>query len=429
MKSFKLLLAVVFALTALTIPAATTMAVAPQPGLQVNGRNVSSRNEANKWPSLAVGSGKVYVAWSAPNRANFAESGEQGDTFAGQDSPVGSVGSNSTYFNAAVSVGTDNTIHYTWINNGGTIYHTSRTNGVWSVVHTVAAGQSFANTLNITARGESEVFIAWRHDGANNGNIGFAYSNNDGVNWQVIKDVATPQGTYAGRPDLVASTATLPVYLAWTGVDGNVYLATWINANKDFSTECITCTRIGGTKDFFSAVVAMSTDGRPYIAWRSVSKGVYYGSRDVNGTWTFSRAFPDYPEISSVGIAVDKRNNVHMAWLSRQGGSTNAYYAVQKPGPEQFFSNPILVSDGAFKANIDLAVSLRSGDGIAHIAYESFGGAQHIRYSRVLVNGIGCDVSAASNQDRTQVRTIPANGIYVPMILERASGRTIVADC
>lgn len=411
MKSFKLLLAVVFALTALTIPAATTTAAVPQPVLDA-GLNITG-NAANKWPSLAVSDGKVYVAWSAPNEANFGESLESSSAFA--NARLGSVGNNSTYFNAAVATSANGTIHYAWINGGSTIFHLSRTGTTWSPVHTVAAGQNFANTLNIAVRGDNEVFITWRHQGANDGNLGYAYSNTTGVSWQIIKDVNTPRGIYAGRPDIVAGSPNLPVYISWTGVDGNIYLATWVG--NDFSSECITCQRLGGGKDFFNPSVAMSSDGRPYIAWRSVAQGVYYGSRQPDGNWGFSRAFPTYPEVSSVAIAVDKRDNVHLTWLSRQNNQTNAWYAIQKPG--QFFSNPILVSNdnGAFKADLDMAVSLQSQFGYAHIAVESFGGGQYIRYARVRIGGIGCDVSAAGSGDEvSSIRAIYMHPIFFPMV-------------
>ncbi|MBV9787164.1 MAG: hypothetical protein JOZ51_03255 [Chloroflexi bacterium] len=418
MKSFKLMLAVVFTLTALTIPAATSSAAIAEPVLEDPGRNIASGT--TKWPSLATGNGNVYVAWSVPDAANFAESAEQASNFA--SATLGSVGNNSTYFNAAVAVATDGTLHYAWINGGSNVVHRSRTvGGAWSPVHIVAAGQNFANTLNIAVRGNNEVYVAWRHQGANEGNLGFAYSNTTGVSWQVIKDVNTPRGIYAGRPDIVAGAANQPVYLAWTGADGNVYMATWNNAANDFGTECITCQRIGGTKDFFNPSVAMSTDGRPFLAWRSVAQGVYYGSRQVNGEWGFSRAFPGYPEISSVSIAVDKRDNVHLTWLSKQSNRTNAYYAVQKPG--QLFTNPILVfnDNGGFKANLDMAVNLQSGVGYAHIGVESFSGGQFIRYARVRVNGIGCNVSAADTGDEaSSVRAVYMNPIFFPMVSEPA---------
>lgn len=412
MKSFKLLLAVVFALTALTIPATTSTAAVPQPVLEDPGRNISGNN-ANKWPSVAVGNGRVYVASSAPNEANLVESPEASSAFGG--GKIGTVGSNSTYFNAAVAVGTAGTVHYVWINNGGTILHASKSGTTWSPTRTVAGGQNFANTLNVAVRGDNEVFVAWRHQGSENGSIGFAFSNTSGASWQVIKDVPTPAGAYAGRPDLVAGAPNLPAYVTWTGVDGNVYFATW--TGTDFSTECLTCVRLGGRKDFFGSSIGMSTDGRPYIAWRSVSLGVYYGSRQPDGTWGFSRAFPDYPDISSVSIAVDKRDNVHLSWLSKQGGATNGYYAVQKPG--QFFSNPLRVfnDSGAFKANIDLAASLQPQSGYAHIAVESFRNGQFIHYSRVRVAGIGCDVSAAGSGDEVSgIRALYQNPIFFPMV-------------
>lgn len=416
MKSFKLLLAIVFALTALTIPATTSTAAVPQPVVEEQGRNIPPRSSEHKWPSVALGNGKVYVAWSAPNDANLGESSEASTNFS--TTRIGSVGNNSTYFNAAVAVGTNGTVHYVWINNGSTIFHVSRSATGQSAVHTVAAGQSFANTLNVAVRGDNEVFVAWRYQGSDNGNIGFGYSADSGISWPIVKAVNTPAGTYAGRPDLVAGPPNLPAYLTWTGVDGNVYIATWIN--NDFSTECLTCTRLGGRKDFFGSSIAMSNDGRPYVAWRSVSLGVYYASRQLNNTWEFSRAFPDYLEVSSVSIAVDKRDNVHLTWLSKQGGAINGYYAVQKPG--QLFSNPVGIfnDSGAFKANIDIAASLQSQSGYAHIAVESFRNGQYIHYSRVRVNGIGCDVSAASQENQPKARMIPANPIYFPMVLEVA---------
>lgn len=420
MKSFKLLLAVVFALTALTIPAATTTAAIAEPVLDEPGINIEGGT--TKWPSLATGNGKVYVAWSVPQSAKFAESAERPTGFIIRRN--GSVGDNSTYFNAAVAVATDGTIHYAWIDGGGIIRHASRSAGVenWTdPPHVVAAGQNFANTLNLAVRGNNEIYVTWRHQGANEGNLGFAYSNTTGASWQVIKDVNTPRGIYAGQPGIVAGAANQPVYLAWTGADGNVYMATWVNASNDFSTECITCTRIGGTKDFFNPSVAMTTDGRPYLAWRSVQQGVYYGSRQADSTWGFSRVFPSstYPDVSSVAIAVDKRDNVHLTWLSKQNNRTNAYYAVQKPG--QFFTNPIIIfnDNGAFKANLDMAVSLQSSVGYAHIGVEEFGGGQAIRYARVRVNGIGCDVSAAGSGDEVSgIRALYQNPVFFPMVTE-----------
>jgi hypothetical protein len=418
MKSLKLLLAIGFALTIL-IPALPSTAAPSQPGLAED-YNITP-NATNKWPSIAVANDMLRVAWSNKNEANYAERTEESGAFS--SAKVGVTGNNSTYFNAAVAVGQDGSIHYAWISNeGGTIYHISKSGTAWSAVHTVAAGQNFANTLNIAARGSNEVFITWRHQGSSsNGYVAFAYSNNSGASWPVIADASAPQGAYAGRPDIVAGPANLPVFLTWTGVDGSVYLAEWTGSN--FSTSCLTCARYGPRKDFFNPSVAMSNDGRPYVAWRSVNDGVYYASRQPNGTWGYSNAFR-YPEVSSVSIAVDKRNNVHLAWLSKANNRTDGYYVVSapQPGGGESFSSPIIftLDNGAFKADLDMTASAKSTYGLAHIAYESFGGGQFIRYARIRTEGIGCSSSAASRSEAdgiVKIRAIYSKPVYMPMIV------------
>jgi hypothetical protein len=428
MKSFKLLLAMIFALTIL-IPVLSSRAAASPP--QVLEDTPITGSATHKWPSVAVGNGVVNIAWSNTEEANFAQRLEESGQFG--SAKVGSVGNNSSYFNAAVAVGQDGVVHYAWINNGSTIYHISRSGATWSGVHVVAAGQNFANTLNIAVRGTSQVFIAWRHQGASNGAIGFAYSDNGGSRWPIITNAPTPEGVYAGRPDLVAGAANLPVYLTWTGTDGSVYLGEWNNSN--FNTACLSCPRYGARNDFFNPSISMSNDGRPYVVWRSVGGGVFYASRQPTGTWGYSRAFA-YPEVSSVGIAVDKRNNVHIAWLSKANNRIDGFYSVGVPqtGGGESFTTPIMFSgdNGAFKANLDIAASLKTSYGLAHIAYESFGGGQFIRYARVRTDGIGCAVGVADTSGSEEVvrpRAIFMNPIYLPMTAKPAAAPTPTPSC
>jgi len=413
MKSFKILLAISFALT-IFIPTLTSTAATPAPQI-VDDRPLSGSG-APKWPMVAVGGGRTNVAWSETAKAQYATGSEEGPDL--NTSTRGSIGDNSTYFNAAVAVAQDGTVHYSWISGGSTIYHVSKSvQGIWSPVHQIPGGHNFANTLTMGVRGNNEVFIAWRHQGPSSaGYIGFAYSGDAGVNWPAVGDVPAPKGAYAGRPDISAGRANLPVFLTWTGVDGNVYLGEWGAGN--FNTSCLTCS-LADRKDFFGPSVSTATDGRPFVAWRSVSQGVFYASRQTNGTWGYSRVFP-YPEVSSVSIAVDTRDNVHLTWISKANNRVDTFYAVQKPG--QFFSNPIVVSgdNGAFKANVHIDVSLKSGYGMAHIVYESFGGGQLTRYARVRVQGIGCDVSAASSSGSegfTSIQAVYSNAVYAPMIV------------
>lgn len=417
MKSFKLMLAVVFALTALTIPAATSTAAPPTPVLVE--QPVLSQGGANKLPSVAVGNGNVHIAWSGPgqggsDRAMYASRGEEtGGAFA--IASKGSVGGSTTYFNASVAVGSDGTVHYAWVNGGGTIYYTNSRPGQ-APQQIVSRFEDFANSLALTVKGNNEIFVSWRHQGDNpNGYIRFAYSNNGGVSWPVVKDVPTPTGTYAGKPYLAAGPNN--AFLVWTGNDGAIYVGEWNGDN--FASSCISCPKYGPRTDFFNPTIAVGPDGRPYVAWRSVGRGVFYGSRD-NGTWGLSNQFGHKDVAGPVSIDVDSRSNVHLAWISKEGGSFNTWYAVKTPSEN--FSTPIVASldGGAFKANVDMAVSAKPGRVVAHIAWESFGGNQVIRYARVQTNGIGCSGAAAedSGDEASSVRAVYMNPVFFPMISE-----------
>jgi hypothetical protein len=416
MKSFKLLLASLFALTALVIPTSTSTAATGKPGLVE--QPVISAGGANKLPSVAVGNGNVHVAWSGSDGALYKGRTDESGTFPTNAESLGSVGGSTTYFNAAVAVGDDGTVHYTWINGGSTILYRNKRGAVWSAQQVVARFEDFANSIAITAKGNNEIFISWRHQGQDpNGYIRFAYSNNAGASWPIVKDAPTPTGTYAGRPYLAAGPNNGPAFLAWTGTDGSIYVGQWNGDN--FASSCISCPRYGSRSDFFNPTISVGPDGRPYVAWRSVGRGVFYGSRQDNGTWGLSNVFPHSEVAGPVSIDVDSRNNVHLAWISKQSGSFDTWYAVKLPS-EPDFSQPIVVSldSGIFKANVDMTAIAKQGHVTAHIVWESFGGQQVIRYARVQTNGIGCSGAAVSEHGESQPRlqTIPRNPIYFPMV-------------
>ncbi|HEX6289939.1 MAG TPA: hypothetical protein VFZ66_12155 [Herpetosiphonaceae bacterium] len=417
MKSFKLLLAILGVLTILTISVAPSSAAPPTP-VVTDERIVSLNPSSPKLPAVAVGNGQVHLAWSEPGAAKYAFRGEETlDAFTIQT--PGSVGNNSTYFNADVAVGGDGKIHAAWISGGSTIQYANKQPGQdWPAPQNVALFEDFANGLSLTVSG-SNVFISWRHQGEDpNGYIRFVYSNNGGVSWPIKLDVPLPSGTYAGVPYLAAGRNNGPVFLAWTGNDGRVYVGQWNGSN--FAPVCVSCFRADLPQDLFNPTVAVAPNGQPVAAWRSVSQGVMYASRQQDGSWGISKQFPEPDVTGPVSIQVDGAGNIHLAWVSKATGSLTTRYAV-KASTEQGFSNPITVSNdgGAFKTNVDMAVCAKSGYSLAHIAWESFSNGQFIRYSRVQANGIG--FSAGMMDETVEGRSLAPLGhldpwVYLPMI-------------
>jgi hypothetical protein len=414
MKSFKLLLASVFALTALVIPASTSTAATGQPAVKEERSVSTTGSEASKLPSVAVGGGVVHIGWGVPNKALYAGRADEtsGDFNPGQ---VGSIGNNSTYVNAAVAVGSDNIAHYAWIEGGGTIKYRNLRPGQGEIV--AARFEDFANGLSLAVKGTNEIFISWRHQGDDpNGYIRFAYSNNGGASWPIVTDVPIPAGTYAGKPYLAAGPNNGPVFLTWTGVDGRIYVGQWNGSN--FSPVCVSCFRPELPTDMFNPTISVGPDGRPYAAWRSVGRGVFYASRQDNGSWGISNQFSHSEVAGPVSIEVDSQNNVHLAWISKQSGNFETWYSVQPRNGS--FSEPIIVSrdNGAFKANVDMTAIAKPGHATAHIVWESFANGQRIRYSRVQTDGIGCSGATVSEQaeGRPAIQGILRNPIYFPMV-------------
>lgn len=286
----------------------------------------------------------------------------------------------------------DGTVHYAWIDSGRFVRHLDRSlNQGWSAEHVVAISENFANAISIAVRG-SEVYLSWRHQGADpSGYIRIAYSANKGESWPIVRDIPTPTGTYAGRPSLAAN-AMSNVLLTWTGTDGNVYVGE--GSAQNFTTTCITCSA-GTRNDFFNPTIASGPDGQAYLVWRSVTRGVFYARRS-SSTWSMINVFPHREVVGPVKIAVDSQSNIHLAWISKQSGAFDTWYAVKTTTTS--FSAPIAISTdgGAFKANLDMAVSIRPEYTTAHIFYESFASEQVIRYARVRTNDIGCFGSSGS---------------------------------
>jgi len=414
MRFFKTLIPIVLTLGALSLPATPSTAAPPVPALVEEG--AITDNDTHKFPTAVTYGGRVHVAWATNGQANF---GERGETAGGGFSreKLGSIGANSSYFNAVVAVANNGTLHFVWIDGGvsgrpATILHRSKAPGqAWSAQHAVAQFEAFANGLAVTVKGNNEVFVIWRHDGDDpNGYIRFAYSSDAGVTWPARNDLPLPAGTYAGSLD-IATIPNGPVMATWTGTDGNIYVGEWTGSN--FQPTNVTGPRYGARNDFFNPTVTMSPSGQPFIAWRSVGRGVFYGSRQSNGTWGLSNAFQHSDVAGRVAVAVDSRSNVHLAWVSKQSGNWETYYTVKTPTEE--FAAPIIVSrdGGAFKANVELTVSNKPGYALGHVFWESFGGGQFIRYARVQTNGIGCLSTAAADVEASAAQNYK---LYLPLV-------------
>ena len=137
MKSWKILALALVALLALLGPAALSIAAPPVPSV-VEQRAITGY-ATNKLPIAATGNGRIYVSWGVNEAANFAERQEEAGEFSYET--LGSVGSSSTYFNTAVAVAGDGTVHYAWSQGGSTIWHRSKpVGGSWSGNHLVAGG-------------------------------------------------------------------------------------------------------------------------------------------------------------------------------------------------------------------------------------------------------------------------------------------------
>lgn len=364
------------ALSTIAWAAPPIQAAAPQPVFQYD-ETITPVAGSHKFPSATVARGQLHVVWAKPNEANHAVRAETAQGFAITAPPIGSIGTNSSFFNAATAADKNGVVHVVWIDNGSAIRHRSNTNGAWSDTRTAATGQKFANYIATTVASNGRIFAAWRHEGANpDGHIAFVFSDNGGASWSAAADVALPTGTYAGVPSLAAGPSG-QVFLTWTGVDGNVYVG-------EFNGSTFVPVKVTNGK-FFNSTISVSPNGQPVAAWRSIDQGVFVGYRSASGQWTTQNLFPHSGVAGPVNIVADAQNNLHLAWISQQagGGKFEAWYSFKTPTDP--WSVPMVVSrDGtAFKANLSMTASLNSGTALAHIFWESFAGGQFIRYAQV----------------------------------------------
>lgn len=384
-------------LAVLLLPAALSFAAPLAPTLAAE--QVLTNYEANKKPFVATGAGRVHVSWSLPDHAQFAERAEEANG-AFSYATLGTIGSNSTYYNAVVAVGTDGSMHYAWVEDGTNVHYRRRAPGQnWTDDRVIASNQGFAHYPAIAVQGSANVWVTWR---LGNEDIAFAYSNDGGSNWPISSSVGAR--SYAGTPR-VASSPLGGAFLTWTGTDGHIFLGAW--NGSDFGISQI-------TKDdkYFEPTVAVAPNGQVFLAWRHTDRGVFYAASQSNGTWSISNVF-QHPDVrGAASIAVDGLGNVNLAWISRAGGSYNTWYAIQKPG--ESFSNPIVVSNdgGAFKANPDLAVSTRSDRVVAHIVWESFNGGSAIRYARAETSLTSPDTTPTPTPQPQPTPNAPATGVF-----------------
>ncbi|HEY0607433.1 MAG TPA: hypothetical protein VGD58_31235 [Herpetosiphonaceae bacterium] len=364
------------ALSTIAWIAPPTQAAAPQPVFQY-AETITPATGSHKFPSATVANGQLHVVWATPNQANHAVRAEAAQGFAITNPVIGSIGGNSSFFNAATT-SRNGVVHVVWIDNGGTIRHRSNTGGAWSDTHTAATGQNFANYISTTIASNGRIFAAWRHQGSNpDAYIGFSFSDNGGVSWSGMVDVALPRGTYAGVPSLAAGPSG-QVFLSWTGVDGNVYVG-------EFDGSTFVPVKVTSTTNNFNPTVTAAPSGQPVAAWRNIQQGVFVGYRNAAGQWTVENPFPHNGVAGPVSIVADAQNNLHLAWISQQAGNSQfeAWYSFKTPADP--WTTPQVVSrDGpAFKANLSMTATLSSGTALAHIFWESFAGGQFIRYAQV----------------------------------------------
>jgi hypothetical protein len=364
------------ALSMVAWPSSPSSAAAPQPAFQFE--ETITPNGNHKTPGATVAKGQLHVVWATPNQANHAARVETAPGFTITNPPVGSIGSNSTYFNNSITTDPAGTIHMIWIDNGTTVRHASNSGPSWSAVHTAATGQNFANNIASAAASNGRIFAAWRHQGSNpSGHIGFTFSDNGGASWAAPADVALPSGTYAGLPRLAAGPSG-QMFLTWTGVDGNVYVG-------EFNGSTFAPTKITNGKNFFNSTISVTSTGQPVVAWRSIDTGVHYGYRNASGQWVSENIFGHAGVAGPVTIMADAQNNLHLSWISQQAGNGKFEVWYSFKTPNDAWSAPMVVSrDGtAFKANLYMTASLTNGVALAHMVWESFTGGQFIRYAQV----------------------------------------------
>ncbi|HSH80772.1 MAG TPA: hypothetical protein VLA19_19765 [Herpetosiphonaceae bacterium] len=395
MKFLKSLFAVGFIVATLAIPAAFTTA-APLTPERVEEQALTGY-ENNKRPYVAAGANRVDVAWGNIDLAQFAERDEEaGGAF--NYATLGSVGSNPTYYNAVVDIGSDGTVHYAWVEGPSTILYRRRAPGQgFSEPVAIAQGYAFAHYPAITVQGSDNVFVSWR----SGSDIHFTRSTNGGASWSGVGEVGV--NSY-GRPPRLASGSS-GVYLTWTDErSANVYVGVWNGSN--FTPEQATR---GGAD--FEPNIDVGPDGVLHLAFRRIGASAFHAVRQSSGSYATDGQFGDASVEGSIGLAVDAANNVHIAWIGRETGGYATSYSVKKPGEN--FSAPIVASNdgGAFKANVDLDASSRSGRTVAHMVWESFSGGPAIRYARVQ--------SRTCTAPGTGVTPGPAlrNRIYLPVVI------------
>jgi len=394
MKFLKSLFAVVFVISTVTFSGTFTEAAPATPGVAEEQPLTGYAN--NKRPFVAAGAGKVYVAWGNTNLAQFAERDEEaGGAFT--YATLGSVGSNPTYYNAVVDVGSDGTVHYAWIEEANRIWYRRRAPGQgFSTPVVIASGYQFAHYPSIAVQGSDNVFVSWR----TGSDIEYVRSTNAGQTWSAATAVRI--AAYGRQPQLAAGVSG--IYLTWTHErDGNVYVGVWNGTN--FTPE-----PVSDGQDY-EPDIAVGPDGAVHVAWRRIGVGVFHAVRQSNGSYAITGEFEDPSVDSAVGIAVDSGNNAHVAWISRKLGTYDTWYTIQKAG--EAFSNPIAVSNdaGAFKANVQIDASVRGARSVAHLVWESFSGGPSIRYARV--QSETCPTPAPATPGPSL-----ANRIYLPMVMQ-----------
>ncbi|MBA3946994.1 MAG: hypothetical protein H0X37_20830 [Herpetosiphonaceae bacterium] len=379
MKQLKILGGGLLFAAVLMVTVGLTTAAPPQPNL-VEQTTVTPTSGDNKLPSVAATNGQLAVAWTIGNsgQANVALRPETSGTF----TPItlGTIntgcsgsGCSSTYNNASTQIGTDNIVHYVYVQAASSIHYRRQLpgQGFGSDV-TIATGQNFANKVQL-ATGAGKVLVVWR---LSDGSLSYTMSSDNGVSWGPVSGIQTPNPSYS---DVKAAAATDGTFYVTFAGGGTVYLAQ--SSGGNFTTNSVA----GG--DYYFSSVAVGPTGQVYLAWRSINNGVYYAFRQSNGSYAVSNVFRQSNVNYTTAIAVDSQSNVHLAWTSTNSGQSETYYAFRTP--TQDFTTPIIVSNegNGLKADVAIAADVVNGVPTAHIAWESFVGGQYIRYARVTAVG------------------------------------------
>jgi hypothetical protein len=259
------------------------------------------------------------------------------------------------------------------------------------------------------------IYVAWEDFREGNWDIFFSRSVDGGVNWDLNLPVqdGTVQGTYQRSPAIVTDSSNFlyMVYEENRNGDWDIYFTKSPDNGDTWSTQ----TPVNSINDIentfqFNPSIAIDKLNNLYVAWTSnttTSWDIYISrSTDYGATWSAPIKANDdtgskEPEAPSVSIDADGANNVYVVWEDNREGTNDIYFSYSNNSLESFTSN-IKVNDGLRGSSKTVTakhpeIKVNSRGDIYVVWDEEWNSLYNIYFSKSLNHGISFDIDVRIN--------------------------------